>query len=474
MLPEFSKARILVVGDLMLDRYWHGVTARISPEAPVPVVGVDREDARLGGAGNVAANASALGAKVCLLALVGDDGSADQVENMLSAAGVSCWLQRVPGSRTICKLRVISRHQQLIRLDFEDNFIRDDNSALLTEFEKRLPNTDVVILSDYAKGTLMDCGNLISAAKRAGVVVVVDPKGDDFSRYAGASIITPNFSEFETVVGRCEDESDVRRNGKKLCRDLDADALLVTRSERGMTLFQREGDVVHLETQAKDVFDVTGAGDTVVATLAGALGAGVRLKDAVNLSNMAAGIAVTKLGTATVSPRELERAQRSGRNYGVGDVFDESGLFERIRVARNGGEKIVMTNGCFDILHPGHVDYLEKARALGDRLVIAVNDDASVRRLKGDGRPINTLEVRARMLSALACVDWVVSFSEDTPERIISRLQPDILVKGGDYAVEDIVGGRCVRDAGGQVRVLDFISGYSTTDLIERIRNENF
>jgi len=472
MLPDFSQARILVVGDLMLDRYWHGSTSRISPEAPVPVVKVESEDIRAGGAGNVALNAAALGAKVGLLALTGDDEMADLVERVLSERNIDCWLQRVAGSRTISKLRILSRHQQLIRLDFEDHFQGQDTSTLSASFVRQIANADVAVLSDYAKGTLRDCRNLIGAAKAAGVKTVVDPKGNDFSRYSDATLITPNLSEFEAVVGHCDNDPDIERRGMDLRDHLNIEALLITRSEHGMTLLMRGREAIHLPARAQEVFDVTGAGDTVVATLASGLAAGLSMEEATHLSNVAASIVVTKLGTAVVTPAEIEDATRTRRDARDGEPSSEEDLLRRVDSARRAGERIVMTNGCFDILHPGHIDYLEKARALGDRLIVAVNDDASVHRLKGGDRPINPLSTRMRMLSALTCVDWVFPFREDTPERLISRLLPDVLVKGGDYTVDQIAGSQSVIATGGEVRVLDFVPGHSTTGLIERIRKD--
>lgn len=473
MSLDLTKARILVVGDLMLDRYWHGSTSRISPEAPVPVVKVEAEDMRLGGAGNVALNVSALGARVHLLALTGDDEAAGTVEAMLTSKNVACWLQRVPGSRTISKLRILSRHQQLIRLDFEDHFPAWDTGSLLEAFTTRLADVDLVVLSDYAKGTLRSCNELIAAARARGVGVIVDPKGVDFSRYRGATLLTPNLAEFEAVVGRCENEDDIEKRGGEMMSRLDLAALLITRSEKGMTLLTHGREAMHLPAHAREVFDVTGAGDTVVATLATALAAGACLEDAVAMSNLAASIVVTKLGTAVVTPTEIDDALHGGRSPGARGVCSAHDLAERVERAKQAGERIVMTNGCFDILHPGHIDYLERARALGDRLIVAVNDDASVRRLKGNGRPINSLETRLRMLSALGCVDWVVPFSEDTPRDIICQLLPDVLVKGGDYTPDQIAGGECVREAGGEVRVLDFVNGHSTTGLIEQIRKHS-
>ena len=467
---KFPESRVLVVGDVMLDTYWHGPVARISPEAPVPVVNVNVQETRVGGAGNVALNTAALGARTQLLGLVGQDPAAEQIESMLSERKVRCKLQRIAHSKTITKLRILSRHQQLIRLDFEDHFPSWDPQALLADFSRCLPEVEVVILSDYAKGALRRSRDLIAAARKAGKVVIVDPKGDDFERYRGASLITPNLSEFEAVVGPCDSDAEIERRGIALRERLELDAVLVTRSEKGMTLLERGQPPLHLPTRTQDVYDVTGAGDTVVATLGAALGAGMSLKDAVVLSNIAAGIVVAKLGTATVTPAELAQALQASAAGGRQAGYTEDEVAMRMAAARARGERIVMTNGCFDILHPGHVDYLEKARALGDRLIIAVNDDDSVRRLKGAERPVNPLASRLRMLAALACVDWVLPFSEDTPERLIGRLLPDILVKGGDYAEDEVVGGDCVKAAGGQVRIIDFLPGHSTTSLVRKIR----
>lgn len=466
----FNSSRVLVVGDVMLDRYWHGSTSRISPEAPVPVVSINDEEARVGGAGNVALNSAVLGAKSYLLGLAGPDVAADQIERMLEERGVSCTLQRVEGSKTVTKLRILSRHQQLIRLDFEDHFPRWDFDALLRVFNGLLASVDVVILSDYAKGVLRHSADLVKAARLAGKKVVIDPKGTDFDRYRGATIITPNLQEFEAVVGRCQGDAEIVAKAERLREQLELEAVLVTRSEKGMTLVASGYEPLHLHTRAHEVYDVTGAGDTVVATLGAAIGAGVPLPEAVALANLAAGIVVGKLGTATVSIAELMSALKSEGRSTPSGYCDEDELVLMIQGAKAKGERVVMTNGCFDMLHPGHVDYLERARALGDRLVVAINDDDSVRRLKGSSRPVNPLATRARMLLALSCVDWVVPFTEDTPERLYCRALPDILVKGGDYSEDAVAGGECVKAAGGQVRILDLLQGHSTTDLIARIR----
>ncbi len=468
-LPSLADARVLVVGDLMLDRYWHGDTSRISPEAPVPVVKVEQAEERAGGAGNVALNIAALGAKACLQGFTGDDEQCTALEKLLQPMGIDCLFDKLAGASTITKLRVLSRHQQLIRLDFEDGFVSHTADNLLTTFEQQLPDAGAVVLSDYGKGTLRQVQAFIQRAREAGKVVLVDPKGSDFARYRGATLITPNMHEFETVVGRCEDDADIVSKGQALMQELELQALLITRSERGMTLLQKDMPAIHLPTHAREVFDVTGAGDTVISVLAAALAAGESLADATALSNLAAGIVVSKLGTATVSMDELRRAIREQHQIQRG-VVDEDSLLAMIRESRQHGETVVMTNGCFDILHAGHVAYLEQARELGDRLIVAVNDDASVKRLKGEERPVNTMEKRMRMLAALECVDWVVPFYEDTPTRLICKLAPDILVKGGDNDPDKIPGGDCVREAGGEVKVLTYIDGVSTTGIISTIR----
>jgi len=469
-LTDFSAASVLIVGDVMLDRYWQGATSRISPEAPVPVVKVEQDELRPGGAANVALNVAALGASVSLVGLVGVDAEADLLVDRLAANGVQSNLAPVQGSRTITKLRILSKHQQLIRLDFEDGFPACDGSRIQQHFEQGLAAAKVVVLSDYAKGVLRDAPALIHAARARGLPVLIDPKGNDFERYRGATLLTPNQSEFEAIVGRINDDSDLETKGSALRDALDLEALLITRSEKGMCLLQRGRTPVHLPTHAREVYDVTGAGDTVVAVLAAAIAAGETMYDAVNLSNLAAGVVVGKVGTATVSPAELVAAMKEHLPIQNGAV-EEDQLLEFVMRARAAGERIVMTNGCFDILHAGHITYLQQARALGDRLIVAVNDDDSVRRLKGKTRPVNPLSARQTVLAALAAVDWVVPFSEDTPERLICKICPDVLVKGGDYQIAEIAGGDCVMAKGGQVKVLSFLEGHSTSSLIASIKS---
>jgi D-beta-D-heptose 7-phosphate kinase / D-beta-D-heptose 1-phosphate adenosyltransferase len=469
-VPQFDGVRVLVAGDVMLDRYWFGATQRISPEAPVPVVHVRDTEERPGGAGNVAVNLASLGVHCSVLGITGDDAIADNLTAVMQKSGVACKFTRLKGAATITKLRVLSRHQQLIRLDFEETFGSFDSTPLLPAFKTEVKHAQVVILSDYGKGSLTAVQDLIAAAQAAGKPVLVDPKGRDFGKYKGATLITPNLAELEAVVGECPDDKTLVAKGEKLRDELKLKALLVTRSEHGMTLLETGKPPLHLPTQALEVSDVTGAGDTVIAVLAAGIGAGLDFAQAAALSNLAAGIVVGKLGAASVTSTELRLAAHSRSGSGV---LDEATIADAVAHARSQGERIVMTNGVFDILHVGHVTYLEQARKLGDRLIVAVNDDASVRRLKGPSRPVNAVANRMRVLAALSSVDWVVPFSEDTPERLICKLLPDVLVKGGDYQVKEVAGYGCVTKNGGEVRILPFVDGVSTTNVIKSIKQKS-
>jgi len=467
-IPDFSQTHVVVAGDVMLDQYLFGGTSRISPEAPVPVVHVQRTDDRPGGAANVAVNLAALGASTQLIGVVGQDAAADSLERILSSQGIGCEFDRVADRPTITKTRVQSRGQQLIRLDRE-NAAAMPGDALVEILTHAIGGAGAVVLSDYGKGALTDVAKMIAVCREAGVPVLVDPKGTDFSKYRGATLITPNQSEFEAVGGACERDDDLVRRGRAMMDELELDALLVTRSEKGMLLLEQDAEPLFLSTQAREVFDVTGAGDTVIATLAGALAAKADLPSCAALANVAAGLVVRKIGVATVTPAEIRIALHQ-RGQGGRDLVGADELVDIVRDAKERNERIVMTNGCFDILHAGHVTYLEEAKSLGDRLIVAVNDDDSVRRLKGESRPVNALEDRMLVLAGLAAVDWVVPFSDDTPAKLIESVMPDVLVKGGDYAPDEIAGGKAVLEDGGEVRVLQFRDGHSTTKIIERLK----
>lgn len=470
-LPGFNRASVLVVGDIMLDRYWSGSASRISPEAPVPVVRVDHIEERPGGAANVAMNIASLGASVRLVGLTGTDDAAHNLNQLLHKSGVACDFVALSTHPTITKLRVIARNQQLIRLDFEQGFTNTPAQPLLDRIEQSLPGIGALVLSDYAKGALEHVQAMIQLARKMHVPILIDPKGDDFSRYRGATLLTPNMAEFEAMVGQCRSETDVVQRGMRLLADYQLQALLITRSEQGMTLLKPAQAPLHLPAQAQEVYDVTGAGDTVIGVLAAALAAGNPLEEACFFANAAAGVVVGKLGTSTLSSVELENAVRGRSASGFG-IMTQQQLQQATCAARHRKEKLVMTNGVFDILHAGHVSYLANARKLGDRLIVAVNSDASTQRLKGDSRPVNPLEQRMAVLSALEVVDWVVAFDEDTPQRLIAEILPDCLVKGGDYQPEDIAGSREVWANGGEVKVLNFKAGCSTSAIIDTIRRK--
>ena len=469
-VPRFDGHTVLVAGDVMLDRYWHGESLRISPEAPVPVVKVDAREDRPGGAANVALNVVALGAGCVLVGAIGDDEAGAQLRATLEAAGVQLDLVVVPGWSTITKLRVVSRNQQLLRLDFEAPLPPAFAQEVLARVQRWMGSVDALVLEDYDKGTLAQPAAIIDAAHAQRLRVIVDPKFKPLGEYRGADLVKPNRVEFERQVGGFADEAEFERKARDLLGEHAFGALVVTRGEAGMSIVQRDRASVHLPARRVAVFDATGAGDTVAATLATALAAGLDVAHAAALANVAAGLAVTRAGTVAVSAPELASAV-SADERGLRGVLGAAQLEVAMRAARAAGERIVFTNGCFDILHAGHVGYLDEARRLGDRLVVAVNGDASVRRLKGEGRPVNPLRERMAVLAALSAVDWVVDFDDDTPEALIARLRPDVLVKGGDYRLDEVVGAELVRAWGGEVRVLSHLENFSTTSIIERLQD---
>lgn len=471
-LPTF-KGRVTVVGDVMLDRYWYGSSSRISPEAPVPVVNVDRYENRAGGAANVALNLAAFGIECDLVGIVGKDESGETLQQLLKAEHIDPRFIVSDDLPTITKLRILSRHQQLLRVDFEKGYDKVDQGSLLSTLRKCLRDTKVVICSDYGKGALSSVQTMIRECRAHNIKVLVDPKGTDFSRYSGATLLTPNMSEFEAVVGKVTDNEDLEKKALRLIKDFSLDALLVTRSEDGMSLIVPGKDALHIPTYAREVFDVTGAGDTVIATLAASLASGCDLPSSCAIANRAAGIVVGKLGTSTVTPREIEEFMRAKASaFKHQGVMSEDDLVAEVKMLKQHGKRVVMTNGCFDIIHKGHVDYLQKARALGDVLIVAVNSDESVSALKGPTRPIVPLENRMDVLAALGCVDMVVPFSEETPQRLIARVLPDILVKGGDYKVEQIAGHKEVLANGGSVKILNFVDNCSTSNIVKKIQSQ--
>ena len=468
-LPDMSASNVTVIGDVMLDRFWTGATQRMSPEAQVPVVNVSSQEDRAGGAGNVAVNLAQLGLTVSLVGLCGDDDHARALRRCVESAGVR-WNVMPCAAETIVKLRVLSRNQQLLRMDFEQPLSQYANDLFVGFAQQHLVDADLIVFSDYAKGSLALIESLIARCRSLGKTTLVDPKGHEFERYRGATVLTPNLTELEAVVGPCQDDATLIAKAEALRSSLELEAILVTRSEAGMTLIQAGAAPQHFAASAQEVFDVTGAGDTVIATLAGCLSAGLPMAEAARIANRAAGVVVAKLGTASVTPDELSEV--ADALPGVPDkqgVVSAADMLDVLAEARGNGQRVVMTNGCFDLLHPGHIAYLEQAATLGDLLVVAVNDDDSVRRLKGDTRPVNTVADRMAVLVGLAAVDYALPFSEDTPAKLIEALAPDVLVKGGDYDVEAIAGHESVMAQGGEVIVLDFLEGHSTSSLIERL-----
>jgi D-beta-D-heptose 7-phosphate kinase/D-beta-D-heptose 1-phosphate adenosyltransferase len=463
---DFAKARVLVIGDVILDQYYLGKVNRISPEAPVPIVKVAKIKHNLGGAGNVVNNMSNLGAESYLLGVAGDDHNRTQLEELLNRENVKYTLIRTP-SPTINKVRVVGERQQLLRLDFED--IREIDGKILKSFKQQIKKyfglLNVIILSDYGKGvcTLDLCQHVIQRAVKDDKIVIVDPAGNDWEKYRDATIITPNVKELATISGKeiPNEDSSIEHYGYKTLKKYNLSYLLVTRSEKGMSLFSR-GKVHHIPTEAKEVRDVTGAGDTVVATLAVSLASGIDIINATKIANIAAGIVVSKFGAAPIKYNELHYVINTMENVKVITLDLATRIIGDLKTQK---KKIVFTNGCFDILHKGHISYLKETKKLGDILIVGLNSDASVKKLKGANRPYNKQDDRAELLASLEFVDYVIIFEEETPYELIRTLSPDVLVKGGDYREDKVVG----REFAGEVVILPFVEGYSTTKYIDTL-----
>jgi len=475
LFARSSAIRCLVVGDLMLDEYLWGKAERISPEAPVQVVDVIREELRLGGAGNVVHNLAALGAQVSVCSVVGADQNGRELLGQFCHHHIdtrAIFLD--PDRRTSRKTRVVAAHQQIVRIDREsrENLPAAVEQQLISWITAHAGEYKVIVLSDYNKGVLTPSviASAISAAAAAGIPVLVDPKGPDFTRYGGATLLTPNRKEAETASGiAITDASSLAEAAGVIMGATGLQHLLITRSEEGMSLFSQGGEVVHIPTVAREVFDVSGAGDTVLATLAVGIASGLTVAESARLANIAAGIAVGKLGTSIVTPQEIIDTVSLAHKDSYSKIKSLDVLTSLIAAERNRGKRIVFTNGCFDLLHAGHVKYLQKARKLGDLLVLGLNSDASVRRLKGPKRPLIDQDERAHLLAALDCVDYVIIFDQDTPLELIISLKPHILAKGGDYSLDGVVGRDVVESYGGRVELVTFVDGKSTTNIIERV-----
>lgn len=474
-LERLSGAHVLVIGDAMLDRYVYGEVERISPEAPIPVFLETRQVAMPGGAGNVVRNLAALGVKTSFVSVIGADDAGAELEKLLGGlAGVEAQLEVAPNHATTIKTRYVAGHQQLLRAD------REGRNGIAVAVQHKLAErvatlaagADVIVLSDYGKGVLSReaSAGLLRLASQHATKIVVDPKGSDFSRYRGAFLVTPNRRELQAAAAMPTDSDEqVVAAARRLMTGCGIANMLVTRSADGMTLVTEHG-VDHLPAEAREVFDVSGAGDTVVAVMASAIAAGLTLLEAAKLANVAAGIVVGKVGTAVAYRSEVADALHTGEVLrGERKLTTLDAALDHVARWRRQGLRVGFTNGCFDLLHPGHLHLLNQARAVCDRLVVALNSDASVKRLKGAERPIQSEAARAAVLGSLAVVDLVVLFSEETPIRQIEALRPDVLIKGADYAVKDVVGASFVQSYGGKVVLAELAAGHSTTATIARL-----
>lgn len=478
MIPDFARARLLVVGDAMLDMYVETEVRRISPEAPVPVADVRTRRSVPGGAANVARNLVSLGCRAALLGLCGTDDAAATLRQRLHEGGIDATLIASSERPTTAKTRIVTHGQQLLRMDEEARrpLSPQEHDALKAALPAALEGCDAVILSDYGKGVLLrnqdgSClaGEVIAACAARGIPVLADPKLDDWSRYAGAECVTPNSAEFAAVSG-CDGETraDMEREARALCRRIAVPRLLLTRGARGMALFEEDREPLFIKAQARQVVDVSGAGDTVIAVLAACRACGLPYAQAARCANAAAGMVVCKAGTSPVSRAEfLYAVRRDGGS--TPKIMDLPQLNELVAFWKQQGQRVVFTNGCFDILHKGHIMLLHEAAAQGDRLVVAINSDASVRRLKGETRPVQDEQSRALLIAALQDVDAVIIFEEDTPLRLIESLLPDVLVKGSDYTVETVIGADVVQAHGGRVYLARLQDGYSTSGICRKI-----
>jgi D-beta-D-heptose 7-phosphate kinase/D-beta-D-heptose 1-phosphate adenosyltransferase len=478
LLNGFSGTRVLVLGDVMLDRFIYGSVERISPEAPIPVVAIERAADMPGGAANVVRNLAGMGAQATLIGVVGMDSWADSLGAQLRLSpSVQARLIGDRARPTTVKTRYIADGQQVLRADQESReaLCQDVQMRLLAEYRSALSASDIVILSDYGKGVLSQSivSTAIADARAADKVVIVDPKSKTFDKYRGATVLTPNRHELQTACGfDCSTENAVVLGARQSLQDGVCDIMVVTRGKDGMSVIQA-GSAAHLRTAARAVYDVSGAGDTVVAAMSLALAAGADIVDACTVANLAAGIVVGKLGTAIATTGEIIAALRPfDGNSDPHKLFSLDRVVQLTRDWRDQGLKIAFTNGCFDLLHPGHVSLIDQARREADRLIVGLNSDLSIRRLKGPSRPVQTEIARATVLASLKSVDAVVIFGEDTPLRLLDALAPDVLVKGADYRLQQVVGADLVLQRGGRVVLADLLPGHSTTETLKRVANE--
>ncbi len=462
-----NKSQTLIIGDIILDEYWFGDSNRISPEAPIPVVNIKNKDFRLGGAGNVALNFSEINSNVTLVSTIGKDLDGKVIEKILKKKKIKSHLKKINIGKSIKKLRIFSGHYQMIRLDFESekkNYELKLDKKLKNEIDK----SKLILLSDYGKGTLIEVKKIIKYAKVKSKLIIIDPKGSDFDKYRHASILTPNLSEFIEVVGEVNNKTQLIKKARDHIQKNNLIGILVTQGKNGMT-FVTKDKVIHKNSLAQNVYDVTGAGDTVIATFSAYLNSGKTYEESIEMANIAASTVIKKIGTATVNKKEIEEIYEN-RNKVINKKFytSNSEILKKIQTIRSKNMKIVMTNGCFDIIHAGHIHLLENAKKLGDFMIVAINSDKSVKLLKGKRRPVNKLSARIEVLKSLSCVDLIVVFNELTPLKTIKMISPDVLVKGGDYKIRDIIGADLIKANKGIVKIIKTKKGYSTTKILQR------
>lgn len=475
-LNAFGQINVLIIGDVMLDHYVESDVSRVSDEAPVPILHVKKERFVAGGAANVAMNCAALGARVSLISVVGCDDASRELTNCLSSNDrINFNFLADPNRSTTLKTRYLGRNQQVVRVDREDTsaICSELTDRLLEEFQLALPSASILIISDYAKGVLTDkvLQQVIQAARVAGKHVIVDPKRKDLSIYAGASVITPNRKELSAATGLlCEEDSDCVRAAKSVIESTGS-AVLVTRSERGMSYISAGVDPIHMQSAAQQVFDVSGAGDTVIAAFSLALALGIEIRDAVSFANVSAGLSVAKSGTAAISMAEVLGSFHWSSTGQNGAIFRDLSAAEFVVSDwKSKGLRVGFTNGCFDLIHPGHVKIIQKSAQLCDKLVVALNSDLSVKKIKGDARPVQDEQSRASVVSAINGVALVVVFDEEDPLRVINALKPDVLVKGSDYQIAQIIGANEVVSWGGQVHTVELEIGHSTTKIVDKLK----
>lgn len=466
LFQQFNKLKILIIGDIMLDQYWNVNVSRISSEAPISISQFNYSFNKLGGAANVALNLFNLGVNTELFGITGNDLDSEIIINILNKKKIKFSILKSNKLRTIKKLRIFSGNQQIRRIDFDDDLSVISHKSLINKFIKKIKSCDAVLFSDYSKGTLVHCKRLINLIKKQKKLIIVDPKGLDFEKYKNSSFLKPNLNEFEMVVGKIKSNKDFKNKAIKLINKLNLKGLIVTKGKEGISYFDNKKKYFDSPSYSKEVFDVTGAGDTVLAILSLCIVIKMDIENSLKITNLAASSVINNFGTVPINLYELaHRITFIDNRFKIISVSDLKFLFKYFK---KNDQKIVMTNGCFDILHAGHVSFLKKSKVLGDKLIIVVNSDDSIRKIKGAKRPINSLRHRMHVLSELECVDWVIDFSETNPRKIYNYFKPDIITKGSDYKINEVVGGKEIVKTGGKVIIIDLLKGISTTSIVKK------